>query len=197
MYSKWFLVAIVIVIAITALFILLIQPFLTLLPTNSFAWKIYADPDGYFTIKIPATWQANLNPGYVHSSSNNLQVNYATETIILRPPGPGYPFPFVQIYVDKHSFPCNKNDRPNTTLAGLPASNFLGISHVITTRASYQVSYRLIAEKRGPVPPARALEHEVVLIMSNLPASLWITINPHLIDTILSTFHPIPATPGC
>src|SRR5256885_26906 len=30
----------------------------------------------------PATWQANLNPGYVLSTSKNVQTNYATETVI-------------------------------------------------------------------------------------------------------------------
>jgi hypothetical protein len=158
-------------------------------------WVSYRDPAGFFTIRIPPAWQATLSTGEGSDGDSTGSYSYSFESVNL---GPGTRLPrdiYVAVYVvpipndfARHWTCAAWKGTVNATVAGLPAYAFGGTWLLNTEDAHFQISTPFSSNPGGPVllsgtPPPTPVP----------PAAA--SAKQQLLETVISTFHPNPATP--
>jgi hypothetical protein len=158
-------------------------------------WVTYRDPAGFFTLRIPPQWHATVSTGEGWAGDRMGSYSYTSENVNL---GPGTRLPrdtYVDVYIQPipnafaRHLNCTAGNGPvNATVAGLPATD-LGSTWLLNTEdAHFQISTPFSYNPGGveihagsplptPVPPAT------------------VSAEQHLIEMVIATFRPIPATP--
>ena len=158
-------------------------------------WVTYRDPAGFFTIRIPPQWHATVSTGKGWSGDRTGSYSYTSENVNL---GPGTRVPrdtYADVYIQPipnafaRQWNCKAFNGPfDSTIAGLPATDLGGTWLLNTEDAHFQISTPFSFNPGGveihagsplptPVPPAT------------------VSAEQHLVEMVISTFRPIPATP--
>jgi hypothetical protein len=106
--------------------------------TSVIQTKIYTDPAGYFSMKIPSTMQTTVN---VATNTTGLKTNHpATQNIEIVTHMINGAGVTIQVYENKPT--CQEIMTPNTTIAGFPATYDVNhLSYTIQTGNATYVLY--------------------------------------------------------
>jgi hypothetical protein len=158
-------------------------------------WRLYRDPDGYFTLAIPADWHADRMAGTATYGFRGVTVQ--VPTVFTRFGVPGLSIPptalSFQITIERLVNSAQRQAaclswRPDTIVGGLPAMSLHGIVSgwlVYTSTATYQLDYRL----------PDSLGNTLQSTLPTPPPQATVTAAQEQLAEIVATFRPIPAVP--
>lgn len=165
----------------------------------------YEDPDRYFSLDIPNSWQVSHQVGTITTGPDNDHLNgYDVEMFAFMSKPVNYSEPndanilFVEVW---RKGQCLDNYKPNTTLAGMPAYyDGTSMYEINNNTASIRLYEHVPGEKEENFSelesnPGGALMRTIPPTPTTPPHNL-IAHNRMILNGIVSTFKPTSTTPA-